>query len=112
LPAINQPLPVALAAINEYLTKKRLRFYDLFVQADRDKDWKVTADEFKNAIKRIGIPVKDAEIDQFLLTLDDNNDDVLEYKELAHGRDLFILNERLVLSHLANLPSRPYLQPL
>ena len=98
MPAIVQPLPVALATINEYLAKNRLRFYDLFVRADRDKDWKVTSGEFKDAIKTIGIPVKDAEIDQFLLALDENNNDVLEYKELAHGRDLFILNERLVLA--------------
>ena len=95
LPVIIQPFPVALATIKEYLAKKRLRFYDLFVQADRDKDWKVTGGEFKDAIKRIGIPVKDAEMDQFLLALDENNNDVLEYKELAHGRDLFIVNERM-----------------
>lgn len=94
MPVINQPMPIALATINDYLAKKRLRFYDLFVQADRDKDWKVTRDEFKDIMKRTGIPLKDAEIDQFVHALDENNDDVLEYKELAHGRDLFILNER------------------
>ena len=91
---IKQPLPVALATINEYLAKKRLRFYDLFVQADRDKDWKITRDEFKDVMKRTGIPLKDAEIDQFVQALDENNDDVLDYKELVHGRNLFIRNER------------------
>ena len=93
-PAINQPLPVALATINEYLAKKRLRFYDLFVQADRDKDWKVSRDEFKDIMKRTGIPLKDAEIDQFVQALDSNNNDVLEYKEFAHGREMLILSER------------------
>lgn len=93
-PVIKQPLPVALATINEYLAKKRLRFYDLFVQADRDKDWKITRDEFKDVMKRTGIPLKDAEIDQFVQALDENNDDVLDYKELVHGRNLFIRNER------------------
>lgn len=93
-PVINQPLPVALATINEYLAKKRLRFYDLFVQADRDKDWYVCHDELKDIMEQHGIPLKDAEIDQFIQALDENNDDVLEYKELIHGRDLFLHNER------------------
>ena len=48
-------------------------------------------------MRRTGIPLNDAAIDQFLQALDENNNDMLEYKELAHGRDLFILNERLVL---------------
>ena len=91
---IHQPLPVALSIINEYLAKKRLRFYDLFVQADRDKDWKVSRNEFKDVMKRTGIPLKDAEIDQFVQALDENHNDELEYKELAHGRDMFILNSR------------------
>ncbi|XP_028398028.1 EF-hand calcium-binding domain-containing protein 12-like [Dendronephthya gigantea] len=94
-PVINQPLPVAFATINEYLAKKRLRFYDLFVQADRDKDWHVNRDELKDVMKQHRIPLKDAEIDQFIQALDENNDDVLEYKELVHGRDLFILSERI-----------------
>ena len=94
VPVINQPLPVALEIINEYLAKKRLRFYDLFVQADRDKDWKVSRDEFKDVMKRTGIPLKDSEIDQFIHALDKNHNDELEYKELAHGRNLFILSAR------------------
>ena len=67
------------------------------MQADRDKDWKVSKKEFKDAMKRTGIPLKDAEIDQFVHALDENNNDLLEYKELAHARNLYILSERLVL---------------
>ena len=93
-PSIKQPLPDILAAISEYLAKKRLRMYDIFVRADKDKDWKITKKEFLDAMQVAGIPINNVEVEQLISALDQNNDDVLEYKELVQGRDLYVLSER------------------
>ena len=93
-PSIKQPLPDILATISEYLAKKRLRMYDIFVWADKDKDWKITKKEFLDVMQVAGIPINNVEVEQLISALDENNDDVLEYKELVHGRDLFVLSER------------------
>lgn len=105
-PSIKQPLPVILATISDYLAKKRLRMYDLFVLADKDKDWTITKKEFYEVMKVAGIPIKYDEIEQLIAALDQNHNDSLEYKELVQGRDLFVLSER------AKKQSHTELQPL
>ena len=45
-------------------------------------------------MKKSGIPIKDFEVDHLILALDKNNDDSLQYKELAQGRDLFLMSQR------------------
>ena len=42
VPTIRQPSPAALAVIQEYLDRKRMRLLDLFSQADKDKNWVVS----------------------------------------------------------------------
>lgn len=51
LTSLENPLPIALAIIADYLHEKRMRLLDLFSKADRNKDWLTTREELGKALK-------------------------------------------------------------
>lgn len=90
VPTIHQPAPAALAMIQEYLDRKKLRLLDLFAQADKDKNWVVSRNEFRNIIKSARIPLTEADLEDLIMCLDKDNNDSLDYRELALGRQAFL----------------------
>lgn len=97
MPTIHHPSPAALAVIQEYLEHKRLRLLDLFAQADKDKNWAVSRQEFRNIIRSWKIPLTEADLEDLIIVLDRDNSDALDYRELAVGRQSY-LEERLAIN--------------
>lgn len=95
VPTIHQPSPAALAVIQEYLDRKRMRLVDLFAQADKDKNWIVSREEFRKIIKSSGIPLSDSDLEDLIMALDKDENDALDYLELSTGRQAY-LDERYV----------------
>ena len=90
VPTIRQPSPAALAVIQEYLDRNRMRLLDLFSQADKDKNWVVSRQEFRNIIRSRRIPLKEVDLEDLILALDRDNSDALDYRELAVGRQSYL----------------------
>lgn len=90
VPTIRQPSPAALAIIQEYLERKRLRLLDLFAQADKDKNWVVSRQEFRNIIRSWRIPLTEVDLEDLIMALDRDNSDALDYRELAVGRQSYL----------------------
>ena len=90
VPTIHHPSPAALAVIQEYLQHKRLRLLDLFAQADKDKNWVVSRQEFRNIIRSWKIPLTEADLEDLIIALDRDNSDALDYRELAVGRQSYL----------------------
>lgn len=49
-----KPQPEGMGIIADYLASKKQRLIDLFSQADKDKSWAITRDEFRKCIKEVG----------------------------------------------------------
>lgn len=90
VPTIRQPSPAALAVIQEYLDRKRMRLLDLFSQADKDKNWVVSRQEFRNIIRSWKIPLTEVDLEDLIMALDRDNSDALDYRELAVGRQSYL----------------------
>lgn len=90
VPTIRQPSPAALAIIQQYLERKRLRLLDLFAQADKDKNWVVSRQEFRNIIRSWRIPLTEVDLEDLIMALDRDNSDALDYRELAVGRQSYL----------------------
>ncbi|XP_050412422.1 uncharacterized protein LOC126827227 [Patella vulgata] len=85
VPKIASPAPLALQILDEHVKVNRLRLLDLFKVLDKDKDWKVTKKEFKNAMERANLQISDKEVEDMIVCLDDDINDQLDYSELAQG---------------------------
>ncbi|XP_031563147.1 EF-hand calcium-binding domain-containing protein 12-like [Actinia tenebrosa] len=94
VPTIHQPSPAALAIIQDYLEKKRLRLLDLFAQADKDKNWIVSREEFRKIIRSAGIPLSETDLEDLIMALDKDENDALDFLELSTGRQAY-LDERI-----------------
>ena len=104
VPTIRQPSPAALAVIQDYLERKRLRLLDLFAQADKDKNWVVSRQEFRNIIRSWHIPLTEVDLEDLIMALDRDSSDALDYRELAVGRQSYLeqrLGVRLFLRSVA-----------
>ena len=100
LPLLQQPIPVALSILAEYCVTNRLRLLDLFVQIDKDKDWHISRDEFIRVIKNRQIPLAKGQIDDLIIALDTDNNDKLDYQELARGVEAYKIDDRYVFIFL------------
>lgn len=72
-----------------------MRLVDLFAQADKDKNWIVSREEFRKIIKSSGIPLSDSDLEDLIMALDKDDNDALDYLELSSGRQAY-LDERYV----------------
>ena len=94
LPLINNPLPVGLAIIADYLQDNRLRLVDLFKKVDKNKDWKMTRQELAESMIKLDIPLNRGLLEELIITLDADNDDMLSYQELSRGIDVYYKDRR------------------
>ena len=53
----------------------------IFAEMDEDGNGTVTAKEFRNAMRKLGIGLKSKEIDQIMQRIDENGDGVIDYQE-------------------------------
>lgn len=70
-----------------------MRLVDLFAQADKDKNWIVSRNEFRNIIKSSQIPLSETDLEDLIMALDKDENDALDYSELSMGRQAY-LDER------------------
>ena len=73
-----------------------MRLVDLYAQIDKDKDWQISREELRNIIRENGIPLKDAQLEDMIIGLDTDNNDLLDYRELAQGVEAYKIDFRLV----------------
>lgn len=85
VPNVKIPAPLGIRILEEHLRKNKMRLLDLFVATDKDKDWKITRDEFRKVIKESKVPMSEALLEDMILSLDIDYDNNLDYKELAKG---------------------------
>ena len=52
-PTIKRPSPLAIHILEQFLAENKLRVLDLFSSTDKDKDWQVTREEFRQAVRRV-----------------------------------------------------------
>ena len=94
LPLLQQPIPVALSIIAEYCHQHKLRLLDLYTQMDKDKDWLITREEVRKIVKDNEIPLAEAQLEDMIIALDVDNNDQLDYRELAQGVEAYKIDER------------------
>lgn len=46
LPKLKMPAPLGIKILNQHLKQKKMRLIDLFTAADKDKNWKMSREEF------------------------------------------------------------------
>ncbi len=97
LPLLQQPIPVALSIIAEHCHKNKLRLLDLYKQIDKDKDWQISREEFRKVVRDNKIPLTDAQLEVMIIGLDADDNDKLDYRELAQGVEAYKIDDRLVL---------------
>ena len=90
-------MPVALSIIAEYCRNNKLRLVDLYSQIDKDKNWHLSRQELRKLVRENEIPLTDAQLEELIIVLDRNDNDQLEYKELAQGVEAFRIDSRYVL---------------
>lgn len=88
LPQLRVPAPLGLQILDQHLKEQKLRLIDLFTDADKNKDWKLSRDEFIKQCNERNIPLSKALLEDMLINLDMNLDDELDYKELSRGMNL------------------------
>ena len=47
------PVPSALQILDKFLAEKKMRLIDLFRNADRNQDWKLTKEELLAAVEKV-----------------------------------------------------------
>jgi len=95
----NTPM-VAIEVIDDFLYENKLRLIDLFVAADRDKDWMLSRKEFRHVVKKAKIPISSKLLDELIIALDVDNNNQLDYSELAKGMDRYRAMKRTKKSSL------------
>ena len=94
MPSIRHPTPQAIAKLEDYVRKHRLRLVDMFTRMDKDKDWLITCRDCQQVFKRLHVPISDEEISELISALDSNDDGHLDYRELLSGRLSYKVEKR------------------
>lgn len=53
IPNVKIPCPIGIRILELFLKKNKMRLLDLFVQTDKDKNWKLSRDELRHSIKTV-----------------------------------------------------------
>lgn len=53
VPSVKIPSPLGIRILEQHLRKNQMRLIDLFVKVDRDKNWKLSREEFRKAIQEV-----------------------------------------------------------
>ena len=67
---------------------------DLYTQIDKDKDWLISREEVRKIVKSNKIPLTEAQLEDLIIALDVDNNDQLDYRELAQGVEAYRVDER------------------
>lgn len=54
VPSVKIPSPLGVRMLEQHLRKNQIRLIDLFVMVDRDKNWRLSREEFRKAIQEVG----------------------------------------------------------
>ncbi|KAK7496162.1 hypothetical protein BaRGS_00012572 [Batillaria attramentaria] len=96
VPNVNAPVPAGLQALDRFLAEKKLRLIDLFTNADRNKDWRLTKQELYRAVKQYKIPLTPSDIEDLMVMLDQDFDEHLDYGEVSRGLAALRVERRAV----------------
>uniref|UniRef100_A0A8C2L8G6 EF-hand calcium binding domain 12 n=1 Tax=Cricetulus griseus TaxID=10029 RepID=A0A8C2L8G6_CRIGR len=69
LPMLLLPKPSALADLYSYLRSQKIRILDLFSKVDRGENQRISREEFIMALKTIGVPLKNLELEDIIIYL-------------------------------------------
>ncbi|MGH0177672.1 UNVERIFIED_CONTAM: hypothetical protein FKN15_074251, partial [Acipenser sinensis] len=86
-PKICSPSPLGMGVLVLYLQREKLRMLDLFRRVDKTRRGKVTREDFKLVINAARIPLDKQQLDQLIVSLSCADTDLVNYKELADGRN-------------------------
>ncbi|VDI41856.1 Hypothetical predicted protein [Mytilus galloprovincialis] len=89
VPSVKIPSPLGVRILEQHLRKNQIRLIDLFVMVDRDKNWRISREEFKQAIRESKVTMSESLLEDMILSLDSNFDNYLDYKELAEGLNMW-----------------------
>lgn len=87
IPNVSVPTPLALKILEQHLREKKIRLIDLFTLVDRDKNWKISREEFVKVCDQQKIPISVGLLEDMMVTLDMNLDEELDYREIARGME-------------------------
>ncbi|KAL5015165.1 hypothetical protein ScPMuIL_009435 [Solemya velum] len=87
VPKVKVPAPDGIKIIERHLRRYHLRLLDLFKQSDKNKDWGISREEFRNIIRLNKIPMSEEIMEDLILTLDADFNDRLDYQELSRGME-------------------------
>ncbi|XP_060081393.1 EF-hand calcium-binding domain-containing protein 12-like [Ylistrum balloti] len=85
VPSVKVPSPLGIRILDLFLKRNKMRLIDLFTQTDKDKNWKLSRDEFRKSIRQSKVPLSEPLLEDLILSLDADFDEELDYKELARG---------------------------
>ncbi|XP_052779508.1 EF-hand calcium-binding domain-containing protein 12-like [Mya arenaria] len=88
IPNLKMPAPLGLKILDQHLKEQKLRLIDLFTSTDKNKDWKISREEFIKICNEKKIPISTGLLEDMLISLDMNLDEELDYKEMARGMEL------------------------
>ena len=72
-----------LTALKNFLLEKRLRAVDLFNCLDKDKTQSVTPNEMFVGLKKLNVPLTDAQLKRLIRILDKDGNGEIDYGEFA-----------------------------
>lgn len=72
-----------LTALKTFLLEKRLRAVDLFNCLDKDKTQSVSPEEMFTGLKKLNVPLTDAQLKRLIRLLDKDGDREIDYGEFA-----------------------------
>ncbi|XP_076447794.1 EF-hand calcium-binding domain-containing protein 12-like isoform X2 [Babylonia areolata] len=99
VPSMKVPVPTALQTLDKFLTEKKIRLIDLFRNADTNNDWKLTKSELMAAVKKYQIPLTLSDVEDLMVTLDNNFDELLDFKEVSQGLAALKMERRASRRH-------------
>ena len=54
-PTVKRPSPLAIRILEKFLHDNKMRLVDLFRRVDKDKDWKLSREEFRSAVTTVNM---------------------------------------------------------
>ncbi|XP_057562331.1 LOW QUALITY PROTEIN: EF-hand calcium-binding domain-containing protein 12 [Hippopotamus amphibius kiboko] len=69
VPQLRLPKPSALSALYSYLHSRKIKMQELFHQVDRGKSQRISREEFIMALKGVGVPLKNQEVEDIVIYL-------------------------------------------
>ncbi|CAH7180691.1 EF-hand calcium-binding domain-containing protein 12 [Phodopus roborovskii] len=69
LPQLRLPKPSILADLYSYLRSRKIKILDVFSKVERGENQRITREEFIMALKTIGVPLKNQELEDIIIYL-------------------------------------------